>query len=54
MTLIQLNPMYSMLGGYTELLQNDRVPHSVHVDLRSRVGARGCGDRLLVLHLEGA
>ena len=30
------------------------VPHSVHVDLSSRVGARGCGDRLLVLHLEGA
>jgi teichoic acid transport system permease protein len=26
MTLIQLNPMYSMLGGYTELLQNDSFP----------------------------
>jgi teichoic acid transport system permease protein len=26
MTLIQLNPMYSMLGGYTELLQNDAFP----------------------------
>jgi hypothetical protein len=24
MTLIQLNPMYAMIGGYTELLQNDR------------------------------
>ena len=23
MTLIQLNPMYSMIGGYTVLLQND-------------------------------
>ena len=54
MTLIQLNPMYSMIGGYTELLQNDSFPHSVHVDLCGGVGARGCGDRLLVLHLEGA
>jgi teichoic acid transport system permease protein len=26
MTLIQLNPMYSMIGGYTELLQNDAYP----------------------------
>ena len=26
MTLIQLNPMYSMIGGYTELLQNDAFP----------------------------
>ena len=26
MTLIQLNPIYSMLGGYTELLQNDAFP----------------------------
>ena len=26
MTLIQFNPMYSMLGGYTELLQNDAFP----------------------------
>jgi teichoic acid transport system permease protein len=26
MTLIQLNPMYSMLGGYTELLQNNAFP----------------------------
>jgi teichoic acid transport system permease protein len=25
-TLIQLNPMYSMIGGYTELLQNDAFP----------------------------
>jgi teichoic acid transport system permease protein len=25
-TLIQLNPMYSMVGGYTELLQNDAFP----------------------------
>src|SRR5215212_6091829 len=25
-TLIQLNPMYSMVGGYTELLQNDSFP----------------------------
>jgi teichoic acid transport system permease protein len=28
MTLIQLNPMYSMIGGYTELLQNDAFPTS--------------------------
>ena len=26
MTLIQLNPMYSMIGGYTELLQGDAFP----------------------------
>jgi teichoic acid transport system permease protein len=26
LTLIQLNPMYSMLGGYTELLQGDGFP----------------------------
>jgi teichoic acid transport system permease protein len=26
LTLIQLNPMYSMIGGYTELLQNDAFP----------------------------
>jgi teichoic acid transport system permease protein len=26
MTLIQLNPIYSMIGGYTELLQNDAFP----------------------------
>src|SRR4029450_11277914 len=26
MTLIQLNPMYSMIGGYTQLLQNDAFP----------------------------
>jgi ABC-type polysaccharide/polyol phosphate export permease len=26
MTLIQVNPMYSMIGGYTELLQNDAFP----------------------------
>ena len=26
MTLIQLNPMYSMIGGYTELLQNEAFP----------------------------
>ena len=26
MTLIQPNPMYSMIGGYTELLQNDAFP----------------------------
>ena len=26
MTLIQLNPMYSMIGGYTELLQDDTFP----------------------------
>ena len=31
-----------------------RVPHSVHVDISGGVGARGRGDRLLVLHLEGA
>ena len=26
MTLVQLNPMYSMIGGYTELLQNEAIP----------------------------
>jgi teichoic acid transport system permease protein len=26
MTLIELNPMYSMIGGYTELLQDDAFP----------------------------
>ena len=26
LTLIQLNPMYSMIGGYTELLQDDAFP----------------------------
>ena len=26
MTLIQLNPMYAMIGSYTELLQNDAFP----------------------------
>ena len=26
LTLIQLNPMYSMIGGYTELLQDDTFP----------------------------
>jgi teichoic acid transport system permease protein len=26
MSLIQPNPMYSMLGSYTELLQNDAFP----------------------------
>ena len=31
-----------------------RVPASLHVDICGSVGARGCGDRVLVLHLEGA
>jgi teichoic acid transport system permease protein len=53
MTLIQLNPMYSMIGGHTELLQNDAFP-TLYVDIRCGVGAGGCGDRFLVLHLEGA
>ena len=26
MTLIQINPMYSMLGGYSELIQGDGYP----------------------------
>jgi teichoic acid transport system permease protein len=26
LTLIKLNPKYSMIGGYTELLQNDAFP----------------------------
>jgi ABC-type polysaccharide/polyol phosphate export permease len=26
MTLIQLNPMFSMIGGYTELLQDESFP----------------------------
>jgi teichoic acid transport system permease protein len=54
MTLIQLSPMHSMIGGYTELLQNDAFPTPYMWILRCGVGAGGCGDRFLVLHLEGA
>ena len=54
MTLIQLNPMYSMIGGYTELLQNDAFP-TPYMWISAAVWAhRGCGDRVPVLHLEGA
>jgi hypothetical protein len=54
MTLIQLNLMYSMIGGYTELLQNDAFP-TPYMWISAAVGAAGGrGDRFLVLHLEGA
>ena len=54
MTLIQFNPMYSMLGGYTELIQGAGYPTSLHVDDRRCLGGRRRGDRLLVLHVQGA
>ena len=37
MTLIQLNPTYSIVGGYTELLQNDAFPPT-HIWISVRVG----------------
>jgi hypothetical protein len=54
MTLIQLNPIYSMLGGYTELLQNDAFPPT-YMWISSAVSAtRSRGHRIPLLHFEGA
>jgi len=54
MTLIQLNPIYSMLGGYTELLQNDAFPPT-YMWISSAVwAARSRGHRIPLLHFEGA
>ena len=52
MTLIQLNPLYSMLGGYTGLLQNDAFP-PIYVYIAGSLGARGRGHRISLLHFEG-
>jgi teichoic acid transport system permease protein len=54
MTLIQFNPMYSMLGGYTELLQNDAFPADLYADIVGGLGTRGRGHRIPVFHFEGA
>ena len=44
MTLIQINPMYSMLGGYSELIQGPGYP-----PLYMWLSARWLGGRRLVI-----
>ena len=44
LTIIEINPMYSMLGGYAELMQGDRLPAAVHVADRRGLGRRGRRD----------
>ena len=53
LTLIQLNPLYSMLGGYADAIQ-EGGPAAVHVGHLRRLGGRRRRPRLPVLHLEGA
>ena len=53
LTIIQFNPMYSMLGGYARADAATAIPPST-CGLPPRPGRSRCGDRLLVLHLEGA
>ena len=54
LTLIQINPMYSMLGGYADAVQEGRVP-ALSMWVTSAAWAVGRGrHRLPVLHLEGA
>ena len=55
LTLIELNPMYSMLGGYTELHPGPRYP-PLYMWLAARRSGRSVAvvGRVLVLHVEGA
>ncbi len=54
LTLAKLNPMYSMLGGYTELHPGARVPAPLYVVDRAGLESGGRRDRVPLLHVPGA
>ncbi len=54
-TLIELNPMYSMLGGYADAACRSGGIPPTYMWISAAAWAVGAAvDRLLVLHLEGA
>ena len=54
LTVVRLNPMYSMLGGYAETIQEQKVPDAAPLRQLRALGRRRRRDRVRVLHLAGA